>query len=465
MKKTTFLNLAPYLVVFTLIDLLSLHLPFFWDTIQLGYRHADFFYSTHFHSLILPKEIDSGHFPLFGIYLATIWSIFSKNIPLSHIFMLPFLLGICYQYYKLALKFIGPKYIHYSMLLLIADPLVLSQSTMVGPDIVLLFLFLACCNFLLEKRKWLYPVALCFLALVSMRGMITIAGLFLFENILSWLRREKLSFIIILKYIPAGLLACVWLVYHYQQTGWTGYYPGSSWAACFVPVPLAGVFRNIAILIWRLLDFGRVFVWLLAILCFIKALKLKENHDRSKFIPLALFLVILSIYVPSFILYQNLSAHRYLMPCMVLVGLCTVYYLQFVNLEKIKNIVFGMVLLGFFSGNFWVYPDGVSEGWDATLAHIPYFSLRKQMINYINNNHINPQEIGTAFPNVSGTEYTDMDSAIGPFKSFDLSKDKYIFQSNIFNDFKKPQIDSLKHFWTLKKEYKSCGVYARLYKR
>jgi len=377
--------------------------------------------------------------------------------------MLPILLGLCFQYYKLAIKFIKPGYIHIAMLLFVADPVVLSQSTMVGPDIVLLFLFLALVNLLLENRKWLYAITICFLALISMRGMMTVFGLFLFEILHGLIKKERLRIGIITKYLPAGLLSLSWLIYHYKETGWIGYYPGSTWSACFVRVPPMGVLKNVAILIWRLLDFGRVFVWIPGIICFVKAVRNKERVDKNSFTLVGLFTVILAVYTPSFILYAGLGAHRYLMPCMVLVGLCAVYYMQKANLGKLKNISFILVFIGLLSGNFWVYPEGVSEGWDATLAHIPYFELRKEMITYINDNHIDPKTIGTAFPNVDGTRYSDLDSTIGPFKHYDLSKDRYIFQSNIFNDFRKPQIDSLKRYWTLKQEYKSCGIYVRLY--
>ncbi len=463
MKKAAILTLGPYLAVFTLLTVFSLHMPFFWDSIQLGSRQAGFFLNAGYHSLILPNEIDSGHFPLFGLYLSIIWNFFGENIPVSHIALLPILLGLCFQYYKLAIKFIKPGYIHFAMLLLVADPVVLSQSTMVGPDIVLLFLFLASVNLLLENRKWLYAITIGFLALISMRGMMTVFGLFLFEILVSLVKKERLRIGIITKYIPAGLLSLSWLMYHYKETGWIGYYPGSTWAACFVRVPPMGVLKNIVILFWRLLDFGRVFVWLLGLICFIKAFRNSKEGEKGSLTLVTLFIVILAVYIPSFILYAGLGAHRYLMPCMVLVGLGSVYFMQMANPGKLKNISFILVFIGLVSGNFWVYPGGVSEGWDATLAHVPYFELRKQMITYINENHIDPKTVGTAFPNIDGTRYSDLNSTIGPFKHYDLSKDKYIFQSNIFNDFHTQQIDSLKQYWTLKQEYRRCGIYVRLY--
>ena len=43
---------------------------FFWDTVQLGAKHGIHFYETRFAEILLPDTFDSGHVPIFGMYLA-----------------------------------------------------------------------------------------------------------------------------------------------------------------------------------------------------------------------------------------------------------------------------------------------------------------------------------------------------------------------------------------------------------
>jgi hypothetical protein len=59
-----------------------------------------------------------------------------------------------------------------------------------------------------------------------------------------------------------------------------------------------------------------------------------------------------------------------------------------------------VMLAGLLSGNFWVYPDTMAKGWDATLAHLPYHHLRQKMRQYINRNHI-PVDRTVHMPNTS----------------------------------------------------------------
>lgn len=80
----------------------TMNFSFFWDTVQLGSKHAHYFYENNFKSLTLPNDIDSGHIPALGLYLAIVWKIFGKSLAISHIAMLPFVLGIFYQTIQLS---------------------------------------------------------------------------------------------------------------------------------------------------------------------------------------------------------------------------------------------------------------------------------------------------------------------------------------------------------------------------
>ena len=47
-----------------------------------------------------------------------------------------------------------------------------------------------------------------------------------------------------------------------------------------------------------------------------------------------------------------------------------------------------LLLAGLISGNLWIYPRNIAQGWDATLAHVPYYNLRIEAINYLDKNNI-----------------------------------------------------------------------------
>src|SRR4051794_38753575 len=104
MQRSDLKILWPFLCFYILLTFFVLHNSFFWDTIQLGSKQAHWFYDHNFKFFFLPEIIDSGHPPSFGIYLAICWKLFGKSLPVSHLAMLPFLLGIVIQVYLLLKK-------------------------------------------------------------------------------------------------------------------------------------------------------------------------------------------------------------------------------------------------------------------------------------------------------------------------------------------------------------------------
>ena len=79
MSKKLLPTILTFLTSAIIILLVQDHV-FFWDTVQLGAKHAYWYYENNFQSLLLPTEIDSGHPPLFGMYLAFCWLLFGKSL-------------------------------------------------------------------------------------------------------------------------------------------------------------------------------------------------------------------------------------------------------------------------------------------------------------------------------------------------------------------------------------------------
>jgi len=164
-------------------------------------------------------------------------------------------------------------------------------------------------------------------------------------------------------------------------------------------------------------------------------------------------------------LYKNLTGHRYLLPVYILLALTGCYCLfEITEKHMIKTVFATLMIAGLLSGNFWVYPDKISQGWDASLAYLPYPPLRKEMINYMKENSIPFSETGSGFPNLAALDYIDLNGSKESFATKNLKTNKYIFWSNIFNDFSDDEIDRLRKEWIIIKENKCMNVKVVLYK-
>lgn len=451
-----------------LVTYLVRHHVFFWDTVQLGSKHAHFYYENHFSQWLLPASIDSGHPPTFGIYLAFVWSLFGKSLAVSHFAMLPFLFGILYFLWQIGKIIAGERNAVLLVLLGIADPTLAAQGVLISPDIVLACFFLMAVCAILKDQKILKTLTLLGLALISMRGMMTVAALFLFEIALqnkNWKPFFAKLGNIALPYFPAGLFGILFLSWHYFQTGWIGYHPDSPWAPSFVRVGVAGFIKNIAVLGWRMLDFGRIALWIILIFVLFKQRSiLFSQHQTSISLFFKLFVACSFVLTPTLLLYQALSAHRYLLPVYLSLSLLA-FTLLFKTFQQRKTAIFYtlLIVLGLASGNFWMYPDKIAQGWDASLAHLPYYKVRGEMLTYLSSSSIPLDSIGTAFPEIGPLQFRDLSDRLEGFTEKDFATQQYILYSNVMNDFTDEEVLTLQQHWTPIKTYTRHGIFMTLY--
>jgi hypothetical protein len=440
---------------------------FFWDTVQLGAKHAHWYYEQNFQHILLPEAIDSGHPPIFGMYLALCWKLFGYNLAVSHFAILPFTLTSLFFLHRIGSYFLGKKNGVFLVILLLADPTFTAQNLLISPDACLMtFLFGGIYATLRNSQVGLL-LASVGLAMISMRGMMVVVVLYIWILICAerqpWWRaiwREAIPF------IPSGVLALFFLVYHYFQVGWIGYHSDSPWAESFVRVEVRDFLRNAGVYMWRLLDFGRISGMLvLVILLFLnRNLLLLSFRSNKKFKKIVYFLAIsLLLLSPSLLLYKHLSAHRYFLPIFFGFHLLTIYLLfEWVGKEWRKWIFSGWIIL-LFSGNLWLYPASIAQGWDASLAFLPYDQLRRELLHYIGEEKIDLREIGTVFPEVGARKYRELDGQLNGFKAADLANDQYIFYSNVMNDFSDEELEVLQRHWKVKKKYERLGIQVILY--
>lgn len=459
----------PYLFFYLVVFALSANNPFFWDSIYFS-KIAHFYYEKGFGNLILPTDLDQGHPPFFGIYLTILWKYLGKNLFVSHFAVLPFVLGTIWQLFILARRFFKGCVLHIVMLLVCIEPSFLAHSTIPSNDLALVFFYLLGLNSVIKNRRLLLFISLMGMAAMSLRGIVAVGGIFITEAALLFFIWEKENrkpdFKLLLPYIGAGLVIGGWLYFHYLQTGWLASTPSPNWSGGRKAIGIDGYLKNIIIIIWRSLDYGRLGLWLMVFVAIVYcSYKFKELIKYKDLQQLIIFtfapFIILSL---SFIPVSNPIGHRYFLVFFLLFTLVAAWIILHCTKGWKRNILIIIAILCLITGHFWVYPAKTPQGWDSTLAHLPYFDLRKKMINYVFENKLDPQKIGTSFPNIDGTRFTDLDNTNWKFVQRDLVKDQYIIESNIFNDFTDEALDELQNNWLLQKEFRENQIYIRLYK-
>lgn len=447
---------------------------FFWDTVQLGSKHAHWYYENNFADWWLPAEIDSGHPPVFGMYLALCWKLFGYSLIVSHFAMLPFLWLLIWSLYRIGLHWLGPDKAGYLLWLTLVDPTLAAQAVMVSPDILLAAFFAFGVWAVLERRTLWLTLAALGLGIISMRGMMVAAGLYLFDICIHEKRVGYLGLFGTLRmlvqrampFLPVALVVFTFLVQHYHATGWIGYHRDSPWAYGFQRVGLKGMVHNIGVLGWRLLDFGRFFTWLIVGFALWRIVFSKNRPDKSSPMVQAAWLLFFMLLVlsPSFLLYKSLHAHRYLLPAYLAASLfCLITIFTFLKTQRSQYLAFTLVFVFLLTGNRWIYPEGIAMGWDGTLAHWPYYELRKEMLEYIDGQKIPLEAIGTAFPEIGPLKFRDLSGQERGMPEKDLTSHHWILYSNVMNDFTDAERTALEKNWKTEKTFDRHGVRFVLY--
>ncbi len=454
MRSNSWRLSAPFFLLFVILTFVVKDNNIFWDNLLQASKSAHFYLENNFNQLLVPASIDAGHPPLFGIYLALIFKTFGKTLAIAHFAMLPFLLGIVWQVVRLVSYFTTVHRLPI-LFLIFSNPILLGQSTLVSADIVLLFFFLLALNGVLYLEKWPIVLGTIGLGWISIRGIFSIVALVAIHFYL----HKKIRFLMI--FIPVLFTGLAYYGFHFLETGWWLSTTSENWSHHRGLVDLKGLIKNVAVLGWRMLDYGMVVLWIGSVILFFKNRQfLKSGQNRLLFlIPICLLLC----YSPALLLFQNPIGHRYVLPFHIVFTILVGIWLTQSSWYK-KWMIVLMVLIQL-SGNFWVYPKKIAQGWDASLAHLPYHTLMKEMKNYIDEQHLDYQSIGTEFPNVGSRKFIELNKELDGFPQKDFEKNDYILYSNVFNDFSDEQIDDLEKNWIVKKELHKRQVYIILYKK
>ena len=201
---------------------------------------------------------------------------------------------------------------------------------------------------------------------------------------------------------------------------------------------------------WRYLDFGRIFIFsFLLISFFLFRNKIIQSEKNKKLILLeitSVFFIVVTILIAT-----NAFGHRYFIVSYIALILLAFKILQ--EFYTKKRLIYVLLCLGLLTGNLWVYPKNISQGWNATLGHLPYHSLRLDAIDYLKEKHINIEEVASFFPNYNILDYIDFKGDKRSFSKFNGSN-IYVFYASVYNLTEEEQKSLTKHYSVLKQFHK-----------
>jgi hypothetical protein len=258
----------------------------------------------------------------------------------------------------------------------------------------------------------------------------------------------------------------IWYLYHYLKTGyWLFIIPSDGITNERSFDNVWGILRNNFVIGFIMVEYGRFFLWigLLFLIYLIAKQKSFFRFINENKLTIQIFLISLFIIIPLVSLIKNPIGPRYFMINYILLILLFVVTLKWIKLSnRLKSIFAFFAIIFLISGHFWVFKN-ISNAWDSTLAHLPYFKAREQMNNFIVQNLPN-DSIGCSYPYMASPAIADLSSVKINSIPYNLKTNKYILYSNISNDFEPSEIKELEKF-QLVHETKNKWIFMRLYKR
>jgi hypothetical protein len=411
------------------VNIYSWHLPYFWDTI-LTSTIANHYYLHGFGNFIIPQTIDAGHPPLFYIWVTVFYKLFGRSLFAAHFSMLPFTLLSVHSFIRILQFFqFSRKQQLYSILLFFSISAVCTQNMLVSYDGAMLALYLLAVRSYLYNRRFLFVWACILLSWISLRGLFCVASIHAY---IFCTGQKQFRFKWLVSGIPAIAAALGWYGYHYAETGWLFISPVKGWESQRAFASMSVVIKNMASICRCCFDFGLSILFLSALFFVIS-----RREKTLSFLWLFPFVLFSICFLP----FSNPVNHRYYLIVYVLL------IPPAVSFFAARNYFLLLMALILLLGNFLIYPGKISNGWDCTLAHVPYYALRKQATRFIDSRHLHRAETGTVFPMNTSFAQTDLSAdtlRMINVNGISIDTFQYVLYSNAGNDFSDRQIDQLK---------------------
>ena len=465
-------------VVYLLLTYLCLNNCYFWDNIQQTSKEAHWFYLTNFKSFFIPaKEALDGisgtgyHPPLMGFLTAILWKTIGYKLWVSHVFVLLWACLLIYNVWILLRKLFPEKYAGCVFIIALLESTLLTQYAIASPDFILFTAFIISLRAIFEQKNILLAVGVFFLCCINMRGVFVGVLLFVAHNYYSYLESDgkyslKSFLTILLPYLPTVIVLFAYFTSYLMTNGW--FFSNSSNTVHYsMPNSVGRIVKHIAEFGLRSVENGRIFIWGLALYFGVQALKNKTklNHE-IKALGL-LFVLLTGLYVLFIFISQMPFSSRYFMPQFFLLTVVVLYIVTLItDFKRIRKIrlIFVLALLFELTGNLWVYPNRIAKSWDGTLAHLPYYGLRDECLNYVDRQGINYNDITGGFCLYGDRRFLDLKQEKEVINSG--TNHKYFIYSNVSN-VEDSFVDSLNNtaYWQPLKRFDKGFVTVVLYKR
>ena len=406
-NKTNVIFQFSAVIVYILLTMICINHCYFWDNIQQISKEAHWFYRTDFHQLLMPAQ-NSGaeivatgyHPPLMGIMTAVLWKVFGYKIWVSHAFILFWALVLIFNVWKILKGLFPEKIVGWVLVITLFESTLLTQFSIASPDFILFTAFIISLRAVLENKSYLLSIGVFFLCCINMRGIFVGLILLLIHFYYIYITTTKLNIRSIIKivipYLPTLLLLASYFTYYFIVKGW--FFSDSTENIHYsLPNGISRIIRHFAEFGLRSVENGRIVIWIIGIYVAFIGIRRKTKLAPEFKIILLFFLLLTGLYILFVFITQMPFSGRYFMPQFFLLTLLALSGLNNIYSEKRMKITLILVLCFELSGNLWIYPDRIAKSWDSTLAHLPYYELRKDCFNYIDQQKMDYHQISAGF--------------------------------------------------------------------
>ncbi len=472
-NKTNLLFFGLALLTYSILSIICWNHVYFWDNIQLTSIEAHWYYLTDFRSLIIPKSApELGIYgtvgpPLLPLVTAALWKIVGYKVWVSHGLISIFAIILFYNTWKLVKFFFSEKYVGWVSFIILMETTLLAQFSIAPNDFILFTAFIISLRAILERKKTLLAVSFFILTAISMRGLFTGCILFIVHIFFQLFSKEnskvKSGIKILFSYIPALLILTTYFSFYFSTQGWL--FSNSKFAdAHNTPTGIGFIIKHFCDLGMRLIENGRIIIWIIAFIAGWKLLKTKTKIAKEQTFILAVFVLLTGLYSLFAVITKMPFLTRYFMPLILLLTIFSLTCLTKFYSEKNMKYIFILILCFEISGHFWIYPEKVTTIWDSTLAHLPYYELREECFDYIDQNKLDYNDISAGFGFYDNRSFVELKNSD---KVISRGKDKqYFIYSNVSNieddwidEFKNPKL------WTPIKSFQKGFVIITIYKK
>jgi hypothetical protein len=475
-SRKNFVFLFFTVVAYLFLFIYSFNFCYFWDTIQQVSKEAYWYYQTDFSSLLMHPVpgldiMPTGyHPPLITIITAVLWKIFGYHLWISHAFTFFWAILLIYHAWKLISFFIPEEWRKWSFLILLLESTVITQFVIASPDFILLTACVIALRAIFERKPVWLAIGLIFLCGANMRGIFTGVLLFIshfhfdFHAVNHKKYNIKKFWKFILPYIPVLSFLLIYFIYYFANNKWF-FADNDRYSEHYVlPENMAVTVKHLAALVMRFVENGRFIVWLLAIYWIIIILKKKIKLSGEEQMLGLFFVLITGLYfLFAFITKMPFSSRYFMVQFFVLSLLVLRFSANRLTSKKMK-VVCLIILFYTLTGHCWIYPEKISQCWESTLLHTPYYKLRKECFDYIDKNHFNYSDLSAGFCLSGNRGYIELKNE-GKIIGNSMNT-KYFIYSNISN-LEDEKVDELKNpqLWTPIKSFEKMAVYITIYEK